>query len=250
MSDQHWLDATPSKTAFSFGLILGVAVMSILALGGIVAFLLNGNTGLVLGKADTNTPPAVQYPTTDPNALDPNAPPPSFNVQVTDQDHIRGNKDASVTIVEFSDFECPFCGRFAPTIDQAMAEYGDKVRLVYKHFPLESIHPMARPTAEASECASEQGKFWEFHDKVFANQELLSNEYLTKTLPSELGLDAAKYNTCVTSGKYSQRVDDDYQLGLTAGVQGTPHTLINGSPVSGAESYAVIKAKIEAALAQ
>lgn len=250
MADQHWLDATPSKTAFTFGLVLGVAVMSILALAAIVAMLFNGGQGLVLGRADTNTPPPAQYPTTDPNALEPEGPPPSFNVQVTDQDHIRGNKDASVTIVEFSDFECPFCGRFAPTIEQAMTEYGDRVRLVYKHFPLESIHPLARPAAEASECAAEQGKFWEFHDMVFANQDLLTNDYLTKQIPTALGLDAGRYNTCITSGKYSQRVDDDYQLGLTAGVRGTPHTLINGEPVSGAESYAVVRAKIEAALAQ
>ncbi len=245
---KSWLEATPSKTAFGFGLVLGVAVMSILALGGIVAMLVNGGSlGTLSGRAATNNNPVAAAPTYPDTA--PTAPVGPVDVPVTDDDHIRGNKNAEVTLVEFSDFECPFCGRFKPTVDQALREYGDKIRLVYKHFPLDSIHPYARPAAEASECAAEQGKFWEYHDALFTNQDKLSNEYFGQ-LATELGLDANKFSGCVTSGKYKQKVEADYQLGLASGVQGTPHTLVNGIAISGAESYAVVKARIDAALAE
>lgn len=247
--EKSWLDATPSKTAFGFGLVLGVAVMSILALGGIVALLVNGGSldGVLSGRAATNNNPIAAAPTYNDTA--PTAPVGPVDIAITDSDHLRGNKDAKVTLVEFSDFQCPFCGRFKPTMDQAMKEYGDQIRLVYKHFPLDSIHPYARPAAEASECASEQGKFWEYHDALFTNQALLSNDYFGQ-LAKELGLDTNKFSSCVTSGKYQQRVEADYQLGLASGVQGTPHTLVNGIAISGAESYAVVKARIDAALAE
>lgn len=244
--NRTWLDATPPKTAFTFGIVLGVAVMSILALGGVVTMMARGGgVNLAFGKDGGNVAPAPAYVPTAGDVV-PTGP---VDVPVTDQDHIRGSKDAKVTLVEFSDFECPFCGRFKPTVDQVLRDYGDKIRLVYKHFPLDSIHPFARPAAEASECAAEQGKFWEYHDGLFTNQDKLSNEYFGQ-LAGELNLDTTKFTNCLTTGKYRQRVEDDYQMGLAAGVQGTPHTLVNGIAISGAESLAVVKARIDAALAE
>lgn len=239
MSDGSWLGGTPPKTAFTFGAISGIAAAAIVGL----AVMANG--GVSLPKKTTNvagntgTPPAAQ-----PNEP---APPSSVTVALKDSDHIRGATDAELTIVEFSDFQCPFCSRFKPTIDRILSEYDGKVRLVYRHFPLDSIHPQARPAAEASECASEQGKFWEFHDKLFAGQDNLSADFYTKTA-QELGLNVGQFNKCVTDGKYRARVDEDYQSGLAAGAQGTPHTIIGTTPISGALPYESVKQVVEAAL--
>lgn len=245
MSDKNWLDATPPKTSFVFGLILGVGAMALIALIAVLSLLLKGDTIKFGGTGGNN---AAVVPAGD-DYYPPEAPTGPVDVAVGDKDHVRGNKNASVTLIEFSDFECPFCGRFEPTVNQALAEYGDKIRLVYKHFPLESIHPQARPAAEASECAAEQGKFWEYHDELFKNQDRLTNAYYGE-LAKQLGLDVNKFNTCVTSGKGKAKVDADYQQGIQAGVQGTPHTLVNGIAVSGAVPYASLKAQIDAALAQ
>lgn len=244
MADRSWLDATPPKTSFVFGLILGIGAMSLIALIAVVTLLMKGDT-LKLGGSDGNVAAAA----TGDDYLPPEAPTGPVDVAVTDKDHIRGNKNAEVTLIEFSDFECPFCSRHEPTLNQALSEYGDKIRLVYKHFPLESIHPQARPAAEASECAAEQGKFWEYHDGLFANQDKLSSTYYGE-LAKQVGLDVNKFNTCVTSGKGKAKVDADYQQGIQAGVQGTPHTLVNGIAVSGAIPYASLKVEIEKALAQ
>ncbi len=167
-------------------------------------------------------------------------------------DHIVGNKNAKVTIVEYSDFECPFCGRFHPTIKEALAKYGKDIRVVYRHFPLTSIHPQAQPAAEASECAAEQGKFWEFADKLFANQGALNDAYY-KSAARELGLNGSKFDSCVSSRKYQAKVEADIASGNAAGVQGTPHSIIIGAngqqyPISGALPFASVEATIQQAL--
>lgn len=244
MSEKNWLDATPPKTSFVFGLILGVGAMALIALIGVLTLVMKGDT-LKFGGSGSGGNVAVA-PAGD-DYYPPEAPIGPVDVAVGDKDHIRGNKNAEVTLIEFSDFQCPFCSRYEPTITQALAEYGDKIRVVYKHFPLDSIHPQARPAAEASECAAAQGKFWEYHDELFANQETLSNSYYGEAA-KKLGLDVNKFNTCVTSGAGKAKVDADYQQGIQAGVQGTPHTLVNGIAVSGAVPYASLKAQIDAAL--
>lgn len=249
MAEKSWLDAIPSRTAFIFGLILGGGGMALIALVAVLSLLLKGGT-LELGSGGTRpttNAPTAYYPSEDTGAGQlPTGP---VEVTITDKDHIRGNKDAKVTIVEFSDFQCPFCQRFAPSVQQALQQYGDDIRFVYKHFPLDSIHPQARPAAEASECAAEQGKFWEFHDALFANQDQLSSTYYPQ-LAQELGLNVTNFNKCLTDGKYRQKVQDDYQAGITAGVRGTPHTLVNGIAVSGAVPFETLAAQIDAALAQ
>jgi len=177
------------------------------------------------------------------------APTGPVNIVVTDSDHVRGPKDAKITLVEWSDFQCPFCSRFHPSIVRAMQEYSGKIRWVYRHFPLESIHPNARPAAEASECAAEQGKFWEFADKLFERQSELGPDLYPK-LAKELRLDQATFTACVTSRKYQQRVADNEQAGLAVGVRGTPGSFVNGVEVPGAVPYEQLKGFIDQALAK
>lgn len=187
------------------------------------------------------------------------APPPSgdgtgsagkVELNVGSDDHIRGNPSAPVTIVEFSDLQCPFCQRFHPTLQQALAEYGDQVRWVYKHFPLDAIHPNARPAAEASECVAEQkgnDGFWQFVDGVFENQSRIGPD-LYRELAQNIGLNMGQFDDCVSSRKYQQKVEDQYQQGVAAGVRGTPGSFVNGEAVSGAVPYDTLKAAIDKAL--
>lgn len=178
-------------------------------------------------------------------------------VQITlgDQDHIRGNSSAQVTIVEFSDLECPFCKSFHPTIQRALSEYGDKVRWVYKHFPLVQLHPKAPKEAEAAECAGALGgndMFWKYVDRVFeitpSNNGL--NLDLLPQIAGDLGLDRVAFEACLNSGKYADRVEADYQQGVSLGVNGTPGSFVNGIPIQGAVPYGTLKAAIDEALAQ
>src|SRR3989338_1358113 len=125
--------------------------------------------------------------------------------------HLRGSKDAPVKLVEYSDFECPYCKRHHPTLKQILAEYGDKVSLEYKHFPL-SFHPNAQKAAEASECAGEQGKFWEFHDAIFEDQVALGVTQYQQWAAST-GLNTSKFNDCLDSGKYATKVQAESQEG-------------------------------------
>ena len=168
---------------------------------------------------------------------------------ISEEDHVRGNPEALVTIVEFSDFQCPFCARFHPTVQQILENYPDQVRWVYKHFPLDSIHSEARPSAEASECSAEQGKFWEFADGLFENQSRLGNN-LYKELASQAGLNMSQFEDCVSSRKYKDHVEADLQEGIKAGVTGTPGSFVNEELVSGAVPYGVLEATIKRALVQ
>lgn len=179
---------------------------------------------------------------------------------ITKGDHIRGNLDAPVKIVEYSDTECPFCKSFHPTMQQVIDEYGKdgKVAWIYRHFPLDQIHSKADKEAETTECAAEQGgqsTFWAYVDRLF--EVTPSNNRLD---PAELpkiaqyvGLDVAKFNSCLASGKYAAHVEEDYQNALATGGSGTPWSIIiapSGKkyPLSGAQPYAAVKQLIELAL--
>jgi protein-disulfide isomerase len=164
----------------------------------------------------------------------------------------KGNEDADVIVVEFSDFQCPFCQRYYnDAYKQIQSEYVDtgKVYFVFKQFPLTSIHPQAQKAGEASLCANDQNKFWEYHDALFENQQALDVTSL-KQYAADLGLNTATFNNCLDSGKYTARVNAEVAEGSAAGVSGTPTTFINGKKVVGAVPYSTIKAEIEAALAQ
>jgi len=189
-------------------------------------------------------PAVVAQPTAGPTAV---VGPVDVSV---DDDPALGPEDASVTIIEFSDFQCPYCARFnAETLPQILSNYGDRVRFVYRDFPLTGLHENALKAAEASECADEQGAYWKYHDLLFQNQSALDDASL-KNYAASLGLDTAAFNQCLDSDKYMSEVQKDEQDGITAGVQGTPAFFINGMPLSGAQPYAAFKAAIDAALAE
>lgn len=159
-----------------------------------------------------------------------------------------GREDAPVTIVEFSDYQCPFCSRAEPTVKQVLAQYPDSVRLVYRHFPLDAIHPQARPAAIAAVCAAQQDRFWEFHDKVFASQSDLSAEKLA-SFADELALDRAAFDACLTSDAAATSVEKDLAAGQAAGTTGTPAFFINGIRLSGARPLDDFVEVIESELA-
>jgi protein-disulfide isomerase len=158
-----------------------------------------------------------------------------------------GAKDAPITIVEFSDFQCPFCGRAEPTLKQVREKYGDKVRLVYMDFPL-SIHDHSIDAASAGRCAGEQGKFWEFHDAMFADQSKLKPDDL-KAEAKKLGLDTAKFDQCFDTGKYKPAIESDMAQGHDLGIDGTPAFYVNGRPLSGAQPFQRFQETIDEELA-
>ena len=179
-----------------------------------------------------------------------NNPSPSAVKVSIDDDAVLGDENAKVTMIEFSDYECPFCGRhFEQTYPQIKKEYIDtgKVKLVFRDFPL-SFHPQAQKAAEAAECAGEQGKYFEMHDKLYSNQESLSVDNYKKWA-KEIGLDTAKFNDCLDSGKMASEIAKDMADGTSYGVKGTPGFFINGKPVSGAQPFSVFKQAIDAELA-
>jgi protein-disulfide isomerase len=174
---------------------------------------------------------------------------PRHDVSLTATDPSAGSTSAPVTIVEFSDFQCPYCRQVAPTLKRIRDTYGDRVRIVWKDFPLTQIHPQAFRAGEAGHCAAEQGKFWEYHDRLFANQQALQPADLKKHA-ADLGLDSAKFDACLDSSKYGDRVREGVAQGSRLGVNSTPTMYINGRLVSGAQPYDVIAAVIEEELSR
>lgn len=197
------------------------------------------------GAGGTRTFATATTPSTDTGTPTPAAP---AQLSITDSDHIRGNKNAPVVLVEFSDLECPFCSRHHPTMQSIVKKYGDNIAWVYKHYPL-SFHPQAMPAALASECAAEQGKFWEFTDAVFAEQPRLSEPNFLKEVAQKLKLNTSKFDSCVSSQKYKDKIAAQQQEGTSNGVDGTPATFINGKLVSGAVPETSLTQMIDAALA-
>lgn len=155
----------------------------------------------------------------------------------------KGPANAPITMIEFSDFQCPFCLTAFPTVQQVLSTYGDRIHFVYRHYPLAN-HPRARPAAEAAACANEQGKFWAFHDRLFSNQQLLEDANL-KEHAAQLGMDAAQFAACYDSRKYTADVDADIRAGDEAGVSGTPAFYINGRMLSGAQPFEAFKQIID-----
>jgi protein-disulfide isomerase len=159
-----------------------------------------------------------------------------------DEKRARGNPNAKVTIIEYSDYECPFCKSFYDNAyKEIVKKYVDsgQVRIAFKDYPL-AFHPNAQSAAEASRCAAEQGKFWEMHDRMFENQKALSVDNYKKWA-GELGLDTAKFNTCVDNKAYATAVVEDMEEAAKIGVQGTPMFIINGEVLVGAQPMAAFE---------
>ncbi|OGF20197.1 hypothetical protein A3I35_01125 [Candidatus Falkowbacteria bacterium RIFCSPLOWO2_02_FULL_45_15] len=230
------------KGSFFFGLVAGIAILAIIIL--INPSLIGKDGDEVKGvkvtqPSDNNQPAGGAQPTV------------ASVPAITTDDNVRGNQNAAVTIVEYSDFECPFCLRFQSTMEQIYNEYKSKALFVYRHFPLSSLHPEAQKAAEASECAAEQGKFWEMHDKIFAANaaQNMSVEQWKKEATA-LGLNASKFNDCLDSGKFASKVAQQQAGGQAAGAQGTPTTFVNGQLVNGAVPYEQVKAVIDQELSK
>ena len=182
----------------------------------------------------------------------------------SDDDPMMGNPNAQITIIEFSDFQCPFCKRFhSDTLPLIQTNYIDtgQVRFVYRDFPIQSTHPNAMPAALAAECADDQGKFWPYHDIIFQNQgqwkdlELTQAVNLFKQYAGELQLNGDEFATCLDSGKYLDEVNNDYQDGQKYGIEGTPGFFIGNdklgyTKISGAKPYQSFQAVLDEALAK
>ena len=166
----------------------------------------------------------------------------------TEDSFATGPADAPITIVEFSDYQCPFCRRWHDEVyEPLLAAYPGKIRLVYRHFPLASIHPDATSAAEASMCAGEQDAFWQFHEKLFSSEALGNSTYIQYA--QDLGLNMNNFESCITNRKYQQAVDDDLNFAVDLGIRSTPTFFINGLAVVGAQPLDVFKQVIDKELA-
>ena len=160
---------------------------------------------------------------------------------VKNNEAVKGAEDAKVTIVEFSEYQCPFCKKYVDeTYVKIMTEYGDRIRYIFRDYPL-PFHQHGQATAQAARCAGEQGGYWKYHDKLFAEKDRwATQEDSTEILISfsrELGLDNISFRDCLTSGKYAQAIKDDFALGQKVGVSGTPTFFINGRKLVGAQPF-------------
>ncbi len=241
MEESSFWNGSP-KNMFYMGLSIGIGASAVAALLVVILFMWSGKS---IGSADlgANTQQngqQQQAPEEDPNAA------PSVNVKPVDgaRDHILGKKDAKVTLIEYSDFECPFCARHVPTLKQILKEFPNDVRVVFRHFPLTSIHPLAKKASEASECVAKLGgenKFWQFHDEMFASQTAASgriaDEAQIMAVVKKIGVSESGVKNCLTSGQMSARVEEDMASGNDIGVRGTPANIINGLLVSGAYPF-------------
>jgi len=168
---------------------------------------------------------------------------PVIDVATAGRPERGGGVKAPVTIIEFSDYQCPFCKRAEDSVNKVMTTYGDKVRLVFRDYPL-PMHSMARPASEAAACANAQGKFWEYHAKLFDNQTALQDDKL-KQYAKDVGLDSAKFDECLAKKPHKEAIDKDIADGNKVGVNGTPAFFINGRMISGAQPFEKFKEIID-----
>ena len=157
------------------------------------------------------------------------------------RDHIRGRINAPISLLEYGDYECPFCGEAQPIVREIQRRLGDDLCFAFRHFPLTNVHPHAEHAAEAAEAAGEQGDFWPMHETLFDNQDALDDESLTE-YAAALGLNEVRFIQEVVSGAHAQRIRDDFKAGVRAGVNGTPCFFINGQRYDGERGLAPLMA--------
>ncbi len=237
-----------------FGLLLLAAVVT--AAGFVSGSLWTENRIL---KAGTSLPSQVAAGT-QPTQLPPEPGLTGAIPAVTDNEPSRGNKNAAVTLVEYSDFECPYCARFHPTLQQVMKDYGDKVRWVYRHYPL-PFHPNAQKAAEGSECVAKLGgndAFWKYADAIIAENDKLGGKLTPESIPAAAaiaGVNASSFKTCLDSGEMAAKVKEVQDKGSAAGISGTPGTVVitkDGTQtyINGAQPIDQVKLIIDSALEQ
>ncbi|MEX0649514.1 MAG: thioredoxin domain-containing protein [Candidatus Andersenbacteria bacterium] len=228
--------------------------VAVIVAGALIAFAIYaGGKPSTLGT-DSGTPSAAPAPPG--TAAQPTLPPIGEFRPVDDTDHVRGAANAKVTVVEYSDLECPFCKQFHATLQQLSEEYPNDVKWVYRHAPLVQLHQKAPAEANAAECAAEQGKFWEFTDLVFATTQ--GNDSLDLTTLPDLARQAgvaniSQFQSCVDSGKYDDKVEEQLADAQVAGLRGTPYSLVIGPdeqvvPIHGAQQYTQVKATVDSLL--
>lgn len=241
MSDSTVSSPRPSLASIAVAIVVAGALIAI-------AIFFSGPIGYsFLGK----TPQAAPAPS--PAEAGPEEPVVGNIRPVTEQDHVRGTGQADVTIIEYSDLECPFCKQFHQTLAQVMQDYPNDVRWVYRHFPLAQIHSQAEKEAMATECAAEQGKFWELTDKIFAVTPANNGLNLADLpkLAREAGVaNITQFEACLAANKYADRIQADLADAQVAGGQGTPHTVLltaDGQkvPLIGAQPLPTVKAEID-----
>ena len=226
--------------------VYAVLVVLAFAVGILIGYLAWGRTPPAAPVAQQPAP-AVQPPAQDGAAA--TGTPAYVRYKIpTDGYPSLGPADAPITLVEFSDYQCPFCRAWEQqTYKPLLDAYPDKIRFVYRDFPLTSIHPNAMPAAEAAQCANEQGKFWDFHDKLFAGSDLGDQVY--KQYAQDLGLDMTRFDDCLTSHKYRQAIQDDMNFAINLGINSTPTFFINGLALIGAQPLSAFQNVIDKELA-
>lgn len=252
VANKSMFEGASPKLTFTMGILVGVAGVSLLG------FILAGSylfSGKDLGKlaGGTTPPPAAPSAPQAPSA------PSKVDIALKTTDYVRGNPNAPVTIIEYSDLECPFCKRFHPSMQQVMSQFGDKVRWVYRHYPLDitcntamsqQLHPNACLAAYTAECVGKLaggGKFWDFVDKMLGDETAPDRAKLIAAAKS-LGLNEGRLTSCMDSSEIADKVQVDLREGNSYGVNGTPTSFVNGTPVEGAVPFDQLKAIVEAAL--
>ena len=255
MENNNLFSKLTPKQNFFLGIGAAAAILFTIGFFVLLSMTLKGvDASLAKNTNSGNQPTAVAPSYND------TAPQPSGEIRlaaVTDDDWIRGDKNAPISVVEFSDTECPFCKRFHPTMQRLVEEYPDDVNWVYPHFPLTSIHPKAPKESEATECAGElagNDGFWKYVDRLFEVTPSNNNLDLTQLpqIAEDVGINRSKFETCLNSNKYAQKVQDHTNQAIAAGAQGTPYSvLVVGDqkiPVSGAVPYEQLKTIIDSVL--
>jgi protein-disulfide isomerase len=209
-------------------------LMPMLRLGGIALVIVAVIAGLIwIGESQDGSTPQ----------------PSPISGDVSSVDHVQGSETASLTLFEYADFQCPTCKAYAPVLEELLGQYPDDLRIVYRYFPLQSIHPNATISSQAAEAASLQGKFWEMHDLLFERQSdwsrLTNPRDVFTTYAEELGLNTEQFRTDLDSKEVKNRVNADYRSGLSAGVQGTPSFFLNGEPLENPRGIEAFQAIIE-----
>jgi protein-disulfide isomerase len=160
-----------------------------------------------------------------------------------ERDHFQGTIDAPIALLEYGDYECPFCGEVQPIVKEIQRRLGDDLRFAFRHFPLTNVHPHAEHAAEAAEAAAEQRSFWAMHETLFANQDALDDEALAE-YAAALGLNEMRLIQEVISGAHAERIREDFRSGVRAGVNGTPSFFINGQRYNGARGFEPLLAAV------
>ncbi len=233
------------KLAFIFGVVTGVAAVSL------IAWILTATAQISFKKTSNSSVAGTVVNNNSEQQANNQYNKPTISLK--NSDYVRGNKNAKVLLVEYSDLECPYCKTFHQSMKEIMTQYGDKIAWVYRHFPL-SFHANAQKEAEAAECAGKLGgadKYWAYIDAIFARTKAGGTGFALDNLPklaSELGLNQTQFTSCLDSGEFASKVQADLQEGSSYGVSGTPTVFINGQAVAGAVPIEQLKSILDQVL--